>query len=91
MLQLLNGSDNGYMTVNDNLYINISSPTAVITLKRDVGVQWNVSDITDSSYEIPKFSKRHNYYCLKKSVKTEVDGIQNVRKQIITMKQCFVI
>lgn len=89
MLQFLDGSDYSNMAVNDNLYVNISSPTAVITFKRDIGVQWNVNDITIDSYEIPKFSKCHD--CLKKSVKTGVDGIQNVRKQIITTKQCFII
>ncbi|XP_026811294.1 uncharacterized protein LOC113552647 [Rhopalosiphum maidis] len=76
--KLLDGFGNGSMAVNDSMYVNIiSSPTAVIILKRDVGVQWNINDITDSLYEIPKFLKHQNYYCLKKSVKTEIDGIRN--------------
>ncbi|XP_026811304.1 uncharacterized protein LOC113552657 [Rhopalosiphum maidis] len=73
--KLLDGSDYGNMAVNNNLYVNISSTAAVITFKRDVGVQWNANDITVDSYEILKFSKSHD--CLKKSVKTEVDDIQN--------------
>jgi len=48
MLQLLDGFDYGNMAVNDNWYVNISSPTVVITFKRDVGVQWNANDITVS-------------------------------------------
>jgi hypothetical protein len=53
MLQLLDGFDYGNMAVNDNWYVNILSPTVVITFKHDVGVQWNANDITVNSYEIP--------------------------------------
>lgn len=88
LLDRFNGDYNNIAVNNYNLnVINIKPPADVVKFKRDVGIQCNVSDITDGKLEIPKFSKIHSRF--KKSVETGVDDIQNVRKQKIIMKQCY--
>lgn len=91
-LQLFDRFNDDYGNIAVNNYnlnvINIKPPAAVVKLKRDIGIQYNVDDITDSKLEIPEFSKIHSGF--KKSVETGIDDIQNVRKQRIKMKQCFI-
>lgn len=89
MLDRFNDDYDNITVNNYNLnVINIKSPADVVKFKRDVGIQCNVSDITDGKLEIPKFSKIDSRF--KNSVETGVDYIQNVRKQRIIMKQCFI-
>jgi len=88
---LLDRSNDDYDNITVNNYnlnvINIKLPAAVEKFKRDVGIQYNVSDITDDTLEISKFSKIRSRF--EKSVETEVDDTQNVRKQRIIMKQYY--
>lgn len=90
-MQLLDRSNDDHDNITVNNYnlnvINIKLPAAVEKFKRDVGIQCNVSDMADGKLEISKFSTIQSRF--KKSVETEVDDIQNVRKQRIIMKQCY--
>lgn len=88
---MLDRSNDDYDNITVNNYnlnvINIKLPAAVEKFNHDVGIQYNVSDITDDTLEISKFSKIRSRF--EKSVETEVDDTQNVRKQRIIMKQYY--